>query len=63
LSQEVGWKYSSVVHTLENKRRMKNAIREKTRKIKRKLTREAASKVDAKHQNLSKQIKSFGYAL
>jgi len=35
LSTEVGWKYADVVKSLENKRRMKQAIREKKRKIKR----------------------------
>jgi len=48
LSTEVGWKYAKVVHTLENKRRMKNAIREKKRCVKRKLTRIAGEKVAAK---------------
>jgi len=61
LSQEVGWKYASVVHTLENKRRMKNAIREKTRKIKRKLTREATQKIGKQAVNVNKVIKQYGY--
>jgi len=61
LSQEVGWKYASVVHTLENKRRMKNAIREKTRKIKRKLTREATVKIGKQAVNVNKVIKQYGY--
>jgi len=61
LSKEVGWKYSAVVHTLENKRRMKNAIREKKRKVKRKITRDASAKIAKVAAPYTKIIKSYGY--
>jgi len=61
LSKEVGWKYAGVVHTLENKRRMKNAIREKKRKVKRKITREASVKIAKIAAPYTKIIKSYGY--
>jgi len=61
LSTEVGWKYADVVKTLENKRRMKQAIREKQRKIKRKLTRQASEKIAKVAAPLNKIIVASGY--
>jgi len=61
LSQEVGWKYAPVVKTLENKRRMKNAIREKKRKIKRKLTKTATDKIAKQAAPYNQIIKQYGY--
>jgi len=61
LSTEVGWKYADVVKTLENKRRMKNAIREKKRNIKRKLTRTASEKIAKQAAPYNKIIQQYGY--
>jgi large subunit ribosomal protein L13Ae len=61
LSTEVGWKYAGVVHELENKRRMKNAIREKKRKIKRKLTRTATDKIAKVAAPYNAVIKAYGH--
>jgi len=61
LSREVGWKYNDIVHELENKRRMKNAIREKKRLVKRKLTRLASEKIAKAASPYSKIIEAYGH--
>jgi len=61
LSEEVGWKYQTVVRELEKKRRMKTAVREKKRKLKRRLTRLASEKIQKRAAPLLATIKSYGY--
>jgi uncharacterized protein (DUF2384 family) len=61
LAEEVGWKYHSVVKTLEKKRRMKNAVREKKRKLKRKLTQTASLKIAKQAKVYNDTIKKLGY--
>jgi large subunit ribosomal protein L13Ae len=61
LSTEVGWKYAGVVKSLENKRRLKGAIREKKRLVKRKLTRLASEKISKAAAPYNQIIKASGY--
>ena len=61
LSHEVGWKYKSVIETLELKRKAKAAIRYSKVKKDAKLRAEAKKAVEARIKPLTDQIKAYGY--
>ncbi|XP_051172218.1 60S ribosomal protein L13a isoform X2 [Leptopilina boulardi] len=61
LSHEVGWKYKSVVRTLENKRRVRSIVEVKKRDKLKKLTKQAGEKVAPQVAPYTKIINSFGY--
>lgn len=61
LSHEVGWKYQSVVRTLESKRKVKAVLSIRKRDKLKKLTKTASDKV-AKHvKPYTTIINSYGY--
>ncbi|CAL4215355.1 unnamed protein product [Meganyctiphanes norvegica] len=61
LSHEVGWKYQSVVATLEAKRKAKSAVFYKTRLTEKKLRVKAAEKVAKRAAPLNAVITSYGH--
>lgn len=61
LSHEVGWKYQSVVRTLETKRKVKAVLAIRKRNKLKKITKQASDKV-AKHvAPYNAVIKCYGY--
>jgi len=61
LSHEVGWKYQSVIETLELKRKAKSAIRYSRKKKDDKLRTEAKKQLDKKLQPYKAVITSYGF--
>ncbi|KAL0275607.1 UNVERIFIED_CONTAM: hypothetical protein PYX00_003410 [Menopon gallinae] len=61
LSHEVGWKYKSVVQTLEAKRKLKAYIQVRKSLRKQKLTKKAEEKVKKSLQPYQKIIEGYGY--
>ncbi|KAK8745163.1 hypothetical protein OTU49_000488 [Cherax quadricarinatus] len=59
LSHEVGWKYKSVVATLETRRKLKAAVLYKARKADMRLKKRAMSKVAGRIEPYSKVITSY----
>jgi large subunit ribosomal protein L13Ae len=61
LSHEVGWKYKTVIETLELKRKAKAAIRFSRKKKDDKLRAEAKKSLEKKLKPLRDIITSYGY--
>ncbi|XP_056630938.1 60S ribosomal protein L13a [Diorhabda carinulata] len=61
LSHEVGWKYQSVVRTLENKRKVKAVLSIRKRDKLKKLTKQASEKVVKQTKPFTELINSYGY--
>ncbi|RZC31944.1 60S ribosomal protein L13a [Asbolus verrucosus] len=61
LSHEVGWKYQSVVRTLESKRKVKAVLSIRKRDKLKKLTKEASAKVAKQVAPFTAVINSYGY--
>jgi large subunit ribosomal protein L13Ae len=61
LSHEVGWKYQTVVRTLESKRKVKAVLTIRKRDKLKKLTKEASSKVVKQVAPFTTVINSYGY--
>ncbi|XP_054163576.1 60S ribosomal protein L13a-like [Oppia nitens] len=61
LSHEVGWKYKSVIETLELRRKAKSAIRHSRVKKDDRLRAVAKKSLEAKLKPLTDQIRAFGY--
>nr|ACY71296.1 ribosomal protein L13A [Chrysomela tremula] len=61
LSHEVGWKYQSVVRTLESKRKVKAVLSIRKRDKLKKITKAASEKVAKKTQPFTAVINSYGY--
>ncbi|XP_044268657.1 60S ribosomal protein L13a [Tribolium madens] len=61
LSHEVGWKYQSVVRTLESKRKVKAVLSIRKRDKLKKLTKEASAKVTKQVAPFTAVINSYGY--
>ncbi|MPC10576.1 60S ribosomal protein L13a [Portunus trituberculatus] len=60
LSHEVGWKYKSVVATLETRRKLKQAVLHKKRLTDKKLRRQALNKVSKRVEPYTKVMVSYG---
>jgi len=61
LSHEVGWKYQTVVATLEKRRKLKSSAFYKSKVTKAKLMEAAKKNVAKKVEPYQKVIESFGY--
>ncbi|XP_030748989.1 60S ribosomal protein L13a [Sitophilus oryzae] len=61
LSHEVGWKYQSVVRTLETKRKVKAVLSIRKRDKLKKLTKQASEKVSKQVKPFTEVINSYGY--
>ncbi|CAH0558033.1 unnamed protein product [Brassicogethes aeneus] len=61
LSHEVGWKYQSVVRTLESKRKVKAVLSIRKRDKLKKITKKAGEKVAKQVAPFSAVINSYGY--
>lgn len=61
LSHEVGWKYQSVVRTLESKRKVKAVLAIRKRDKLKKLTKVASDKVAKQVKPFTEVINSYGY--
>ncbi|XP_022920559.1 large ribosomal subunit protein uL13 [Onthophagus taurus] len=61
LSHEVGWKYQSVVRTLETKRKVKAVLNIRKRDKLKKITKAATQKVEKQIAPYTAVIKSYGY--
>merc|ERR1711915_552392 len=61
LSHEVGWKYQSVVATLEAKRKAKASVYYKNKLLEKKLRAEATAKVAKRIETHQKVITSYGF--
>ena len=61
LSHEVGWKYQTVVRTLESKRKAKAVVTIRARDKLKKLTRQAAEKVSKQVAPFTEVINNYGY--
>ncbi|KAL1513177.1 hypothetical protein ABEB36_002622 [Hypothenemus hampei] len=61
LSHEVGWKYQSVVRTLETKRKVKAVLTIRKRDKLKKITKQASEKVAKQSEPFTKVINSYGY--
>lgn len=61
LSHEVGWKYQSVVRTLESKRKVKAVLAIRTRDKLKKITKKASEKVAKQVAPYTAVINSYGY--
>lgn len=61
LSNEVGWKYQTVVRTLESKRKVKTVLAIRKRDKLKKITKQATEKVAKQITPYSAIIKSYGY--
>lgn len=61
LSHEVGWKYKAVVHTLENKRRVRAILEVQKRDKLKKLTKQAGQTVTKATAPYTAIINDFGY--
>lgn len=61
LSEEVGWKYKTVVRALETKRKVKAVLAIRKRDKLKKITRAAGVKVDKQIAPYNAIIKSYGY--
>nr|WIG64892.1 ribosomal protein L13 [Agasicles hygrophila] len=61
LSHEVGWKYQTVVRTLENKRKVKAVLSIRKRDKLKKITKHASEKVAKQTKPFTELINSYGY--
>ncbi|RWS17990.1 60S ribosomal protein L13a-like protein [Dinothrombium tinctorium] len=63
LSHEVGWKYQSVIETLELKRKAKSSIRYAKKKKEMKIREEAKKQLAPKLQPFKEVLESYGYTV
>lgn len=63
LGHEVGWKYQSVIESLELKRKAKAALYYKAKKTDRKLLAQAKELSTKQIEPMAQVIKSYGYAV
>ncbi|CAG9769165.1 unnamed protein product [Ceutorhynchus assimilis] len=61
LSNEVGWKYQSVVRTLETKRKVKAVLAIRKRDKLKKITKQASEKVEKQVTPFTQVINTYGY--